>query len=237
MTMSDSKRAEINDRLNTTYPRDKIAAIQHRLNTEAARIRDNTAYSDAGRRVELAKLTVQARKERDTLKADFLAKRAERRTLLQRRLFGLSSSPSAADMMLLRDSQDRAATIDSAEEAANRLALAHQSGDTFMAQAIAQRAANRGWNEVINTYAEHAPAGTRTALEELAAIPAGTRTNLAEAAAFAIREPAELAAFRGDGNLERIAAGETEVTITTTTGLLDRRSVLTGQRERENWDR
>jgi hypothetical protein len=56
---------------------------------------------------------------------------------------------------------------------------------------------------------------------------------MADAAVFNIREPQELSAFRGEGNLERIAAGETEALTTVADDriggqLIARRSVVTG---------
>lgn len=196
--------------MTTNFPKDKMAAIQQRLNRDADAIRNNRNYSDQGRRTEMAKLVQQARKQRDTLKNAYLAEREARRETLQRSLFGITGDATPQQLMILRDSRDRAAKIEGPEEAATKLALANQSGDTFMAQAIAMVAATKGWREVINAYADRAPAGTRTSLEELADIPTGPRTNFADAAAFSLREPAELAHYRTDSDIEHLAAQATD---------------------------
>jgi hypothetical protein len=109
---------------------------------------------------------------------------------LQRSLFGLPS-PGTADVLVMRDSQDRASTLVSAEDAALKMQLANQSGDKFMAQAIAQVAVAKGWGDVVDSYAS-GNTYTRERLDELAAIPSGRRTELADAAVFRIRTPREL---------------------------------------------
>jgi hypothetical protein len=110
--------------------------------------------------------------------------------------------------MVMRDSRDRAATLQSAEDAEFKLKLANQAGDSFMAKAIAQVAATKGWSDIVNTYAATAPLGTRSALEELADIPSGKRTDLADAATFSIRPPTELGTAADNSILEAIARGD-----------------------------
>lgn len=192
------------------YPRDKMARIQQRLTNQTEAIRASRLYTDNGKRIEMAKLVKQARRERDQLKQTFLTERQTRRETLQRRLFGITGDATPEQLMIMRDSRDRAAKLDGPEDAATHLALATTSGDTYLAQAIAMVAANRGWNDVINTYAQTAPTGTRTALEELADIPSGTRTGVADQAVFRLREPDELHAYRNDTDLDTLAAQDTQ---------------------------
>jgi hypothetical protein len=97
--------------------RAKIARIHSRLNSQLDDIRHNQSYSESGRRVEMAKATLAARQEADALKAAFLAERETRRESLNKRLFGLSA-PSPTELMVWRDSQDRAASLTNAEDAA-----------------------------------------------------------------------------------------------------------------------
>ncbi|MGE2835458.1 hypothetical protein [Mycobacterium sp. SMC-4] len=194
----------------TDYPRSEMARIQGRLNREAEAIRTSRRYSDTGKRIEMAKALKQARRERDQLKQSFLADRQSRRETLQRKLFGISGDATPEQLMIMRDSRDRAAKLDGPEDAATHLELATTSGDTYMAQAIAMVAATKGWNGVVNTYAQNAPAGTATALEELADIPSGSRTNLMDTAVFRLAEPDELRHYRTDTDLENLAAQDAE---------------------------
>ena len=155
----------------------------------------------------MARATLQAKKEAQALKAEFLAEREARRESLERRLFGLAGTPSATELMVMRDSRDRAASLTSAEDAQLKLKLANQAGDTFMAKAIAQVAAAKGWAEVVETYAETAPLGTRSVLEQLADLPGGRLTAMGDAAVFSTRAPRE---FQGnnDAVLEAVARGD-----------------------------
>lgn len=191
----------------TTYPRDEIARIQNRLNNDVAAIRSSRAHTDQGKRIEMARLVRQARTQRDQLKNEFTTKREARRERLERILFGIPGEATPEQIMIMRDSRDRAAKLDGPEDAATHLALAQQAGDTFMAQAIAMVAARHGWNDIINTYADQAPSGTRSCLDELAEIPAGRNTGLADTARFSLREPEELRSYRTDSDLERLANG------------------------------
>ena len=186
--------------------RAKIARIQSRLNSQIDDIRHNTSYSESGRRAEMAKMTLVARKEVDKLKAAFLTEREARRESLEKLLFGLTA-PVHTELLVWRDSQDRAKALQSPEDAELSLKLARQAGDTFMAKAIAQVAATKGWNTVVNTYAESASNSTRAALDELSNLPSGRMTRLADSAVFNVRAPRELEGS-SDSVLEAIARGQ-----------------------------
>ena len=86
-------------------PRGKVARIQSRLNQTIEDIRNNRSYSDSGRRAELAKATLQAKKEAAALKADFIAEREATRKSLQKRLFGILGEPTHTELIVMRDSQ------------------------------------------------------------------------------------------------------------------------------------
>lgn len=185
-------------------PRGKVARIQSRLNQTIEDIRNNRSYSDSGRRAELAKATLQAKKEVAALKADFIAEREATRKSLQKRLFGILGEPTHTELIVMRDSQERADAITDEDTAMRKLRRADLSGDSYMAKAVAERAAERGWNEVVNAYAETAPPSTRAALDQLAAIPSGRRTGLADSAVFTIHAPKEIGAV-ANSELESIA--------------------------------
>jgi hypothetical protein len=180
--------------------RGKISRIQARLNQTVEQIRNAKALSDSGKRTEMARATLEARKQSKALRDEFVAEREARRESLERRLFGLTA-PTPTELMVLRDSRDRAAALENEADAELKLKLANQAGDTFMAKAIAQVAATKGWREIVETYAETAPLGTRSALEQLADIPSGRNTRLVDNATFAIRGPREFDRA-SDGDLE-----------------------------------
>lgn len=194
----------------TTYPRDKMAAIQARLTNRTEEIRNSRRYSDQGKRTELAKLVREARTQRDELKKTYIAERETRRETLQRILFGIPGEATAEQLMIMRDSRDRAMKLKGPDDAATHLSLALQAGDRYLAQAIAMVATDKGWHEVIDTYADRAPAGTRASLEELADIHTGPRTSSVDNIVFRLREPEELRSFKSDSDLERLANTNTE---------------------------
>ena len=189
------------------YPRQKVAGIQRNLDAAVAAIRDNKNLSETGRRTEIAKATLAARKQAEALKAETRAARETRRAELERRVFGIAGTPNPTELMVMRDSRDRAANLQSADEAQLKLKLAAQTGDSFMSKAIAQVAAAKGWGDVLNTFTNTAAFDTRAALEELADIPTGRGTNLADAAAFKIRDPREFLGTR-DEVVEAFARGD-----------------------------
>lgn len=193
--------------MTTSYPREEMARIQGRLNDSIAAIRSSRAHTEQGKRTEMAKLVRQARTQRDQLKNEFITNREARRERLERVLFGNPDGATPEQIMLMRDSRDRAAKLDGPQDAANHLALAQQAGDDYMAKAIAAVAARHGWNDIINTYVNRAPSGTRDCLDELAELPSGRNTRAADTSRFKLDEPDELRSFRSDSDLERLANG------------------------------
>src|SRR6478672_9087499 len=106
------------------YPRQKVAGIQKVLDDAVAAIRADRNLSEGGRRAEIAKVTLAARKNAEALKAETRAARETRRAELERRVFGIAGTPSPAELMVVRDSRDRAATLQSADEAQLKFKLA-----------------------------------------------------------------------------------------------------------------
>lgn len=186
--------------------RSKVTDINKRLRSTLDDIRDNRSYSESGRRVEMAKATLAARQEAQALQTRFIAARNERRTALEKRLFGATAGSLPAELMVLWDSHDRARRLETEDAARDALRLAGQFGDTVMARAIAQRAIDKGWADVVDAYAESAGTVTRELLDELANIPDGKNTNAADKLAFRITPPPELGQI-GDADLASLAEG------------------------------
>lgn len=194
--------------MTTNYPRQEMAAIQARLTNRAEEIRNNRRYNDHGKRAELAKLVREARQQRDELRKTYIAERETRRETLQRILFGVPGEATAEQLMIMRDSRDRAMKLKGPDDAAAHLSAALQAGDRYLAQAIAMVATDKGWREVVDTYADRAPAGTRASLDELSDIHTGPRTHSVDNIVFRLREPEELHHYREDADIARLAAEE-----------------------------
>lgn len=144
-----------------------IATYQQQL----GRIQGNRMYSDHAKKVLSAQAYKKAQESLETLRQAELDSVARQRTQLQRRMFGASSSISDPNAVIARrDANDRAAKLDDPREAATALERAERDGDTVLAQAIAARASEWGWSDVLNTYAASRPGFVRDA-EEWNALP------------------------------------------------------------------
>lgn len=97
-----------------------------------------------------------------------LALIAEARQKVERKLAGtIGSTPDA--VIAFRDAQDRADSISDAREATRILERALITGDTSLANAVAQRALSQGWSDAASIYTDAHPE-VADALEDRAAI-------------------------------------------------------------------
>jgi hypothetical protein len=139
--------------------RAQAASIQKR----SARTRDSLAndntLSDIGRQ---AKLDSERDRMRDQLR-DLRKKETElidaKKQAVEKGLFGLTSVTSSdpGQILLYRDSQDRAARLKQSDEAAQVFAAALRSGDKTLAAAVLGRALDAGWNSIVAEYVKQHP--------------------------------------------------------------------------------
>ncbi|MBJ7340634.1 hypothetical protein [Mycolicibacterium sp.] len=169
-----------------------VASIQQQLEQQCDTIRRNRSLSDAGRKSELAKAVLAARTRVDKLRSDFVADREQRGHKLHKIVFGDLTDFGASEVIAHRDAQDRAAQLDTPDDAKAMLRRAGQTGDHSLACAVAEAAYRRGWVEVSQDYADQA--GKRGALDLLIDSTTGRLTNLADSAVFRVRNPEELSA-------------------------------------------
>ena len=130
--------------------------------TRQSKTSGNWSYSDSGRRAEMAKATLDARKEADALRTELLSRTGITAGIVGKTpIRGLLGTPTPTELMVMRDSRDHAASLENAEMRTAKLKLANQAGDTFLAKAIAQAAATQGWSDIVNTYADSATRNTQ----------------------------------------------------------------------------
>ncbi|MEH0553421.1 hypothetical protein [Streptomyces sp. B21-101] len=134
------------------------------------RIEANRAYSDHAKRVLAAKAYKSAQTALEQLRQAEVDSINTRRSQLQRRMFGHQGTADAQTVIARRDANDRAAKLDNPRTAGELLATAQMEGDDLMAQAIATRAAQSGWNDVLGSYAGDRP-GFQQAAEEYSTLP------------------------------------------------------------------
>ncbi|MET7294914.1 hypothetical protein ABZS79_22750 [Streptomyces griseoloalbus] len=143
-----------------------IDAYQRKLE----RIESSRTYSDHAKRVMSAKAYKEAQGALDQLRQAEVDSITTRRTQLERRMFGHQGTADAQTVIARRDANDRAAKLDNPRAAAEMLQTAQMEGDDLMAQAIATRAAQYGWSDVLGSYAGDRP-GFQQAAEELTQLP------------------------------------------------------------------
>jgi hypothetical protein len=114
--------------------RRRISRIQARLDEQIESLRANTSLTDQGRRAEMAKAVVEAKQMADRVKTEAVTARTQRRNELTRYLFGLK--PEEGGILTLRDAQDRAAKLETAEAAGAALRRAQLAGDHSLVKAI-----------------------------------------------------------------------------------------------------
>ncbi|GAB3019539.1 hypothetical protein [Mycobacterium bourgelatii] len=170
--------------------REAMRRIRASLDREIDAIRRNPRYSETGRLQEIAKATFNARKEAGSLRDRFTTNNEDVRKRLTAKLFGVPAGADATTTLVLRDAQDRAAKLDSADAAAAMLARALDLGDALLARAVAGEAYSRKWRDVVAAYAE--ATHLEDELAELDSLPSGGLLKTGLNALFSIRAPREL---------------------------------------------
>jgi hypothetical protein len=187
-------------------PKQKIAAIQQRLNNTAYEIRTNRSLNAQGKQREIARATLDARRSADKLRAELVAQREKRRAELGRILFGAAIDAPHAELMALSDARDRAGRLESREPAAAMLRDAFQSCDTTLAKAVGRKAFDKGWDDVASQYADQWD--KRVFLDRLNETNSGPMTNMADSAVFKIHSPDEIRSITYDTDLQSLAEME-----------------------------
>lgn len=137
-------------------------------------IKGNGDLNEDAKRRLMAEAYEAASAEMDAVRDGWTQATQARRKTLARDLFG-ASSVSGADAISMRDAADRAAQLESPDDAAALLRRADNSGDTVLTRAIAQHAFDQAsgpfgdaWNGVLSAFAESRP-HTADRINELAA--------------------------------------------------------------------
>ncbi|WP_336707559.1 hypothetical protein [Oerskovia sp. USHLN155] len=168
-------------------------------------IRTDPTLSDTGRRQKLAAAYISTRDTVTKLQNDATTNADARRDTLTSSLFGLTTTADPTAAISLRDAQDRATALTDPREAQRLLEQASRTGDDHLAKAIAHRAYEDGWYDVLNTYA-----ATRTNVEaqigELRNLEPNIAHTIGAAMSYAVIKPTELASL-SDPAIADLAAG------------------------------
>lgn len=134
-------------------------------NAKLERIQNNRVYSDHAKQVMAAKAYKEAQSALDQLRDNTAAQLRTRRADLQRRMFGHVDSNDPNAILARRNATDRANQLDDPRTAADELRHALDQGDSILARAIAKRANEWGWGDVLDAYADTRPDFRRLAEE------------------------------------------------------------------------
>jgi hypothetical protein len=197
----------------------RMSNIRNQMNKELEAIRSNQSLTAVGRKAAAARVVLNAKKEAGHLREQHITTRKARRDTLRRSLFGLPEGASATEVAIWRDAQDRASRLDKEEDAAKLIERSRSAGDESMVRAIAERAVERGWTGVIDTFRTPDDPGEMTAkvltLQALCDIPDGPLTNIADNALFALSQPTELSGHTA-ADLAKLAEAKPDELVPTT---------------------
>ena len=146
------------------------AEIQAGLTSKVNQISSRKELTDQ------AKQTAAARAHTDAAARLQQLQQAERKRLtnerrnLERRIFGNAGTADPGTAVSRRDAADRAARLDDPREALSAYRRAERDGDDHLAQAIALRAAQHGWGQVLGAYTAERPKAAE-ALQQLQQLP------------------------------------------------------------------
>jgi hypothetical protein len=139
--------------------RAQVASIQKQSNRTKDSIANDRNLSEQGRQTKLnAESDRNLEKLRD-LKRQETELINTKKQALERKLFGLPTVTSSdpGQVLLYRDSQDRAARLTRSDEAAQVFAAALRSDDKSLAAAVLARALEARWHSIINEYVSENP--------------------------------------------------------------------------------
>ncbi|MFE1127745.1 hypothetical protein ACFXIY_10865 [Streptomyces albidoflavus] len=165
-------------------------------------LRGNRNLHPEARRVEIARLYSSARDTLKKIRTDQTAADRDQLDKLQRQLWGYddmraatyNTADRAALDQTIRDARDRADKLVTPEAAARALHDAESAGDRVLARAIAKRAHDADWDDVLGDYLGTREVAART-YGEAAEVYQRLHTTgaiLAQQTAAMVAKPAEL---------------------------------------------
>lgn len=193
---------------NTPQELEAIAALGV-YQQQIASIRADPSLSDVGRQQQLAAAYIRTRDAVARLQSRATANASTRRDVLIRTLFGLTTTADPNAAISFRDAQDRAAALENPRAAQRLLDQANRTGDEHLAKAIAHRAYEDAWFDVLDKYASTRPS-VEAKLGELVTQEPTLASTIGAAMAYAVTKPTELARFgeAAIANLANTAPGQ-----------------------------
>jgi hypothetical protein len=136
-----------------TPEREQAARVIASANSRYAAVRARTDLSDIGKQAQIAAIHVRTRAKLADLHQSERDQRTSERSDAETMLYGLPTRQlTGADAISRRDADDRADALTTPHAAASLLTRAQRTADRHLAGAVAQKAANNGWRDVLDQY-------------------------------------------------------------------------------------
>jgi hypothetical protein len=190
---------------------EKALKLRGEYNQWLERTRNDRTLSAVGKQQQIARKYLEYKREVAAIQAQQETNDQNRLKTLRRELFGMPGTTDGHAAIAYRDAIDRATRLEKEEDALSMLSLAEMSGDSTLAKAIAARGFQRGWNDLVNTYADQFPT-SQTKFQELADLESagnpssqGTAQLINTAMIYTIDKPNELSGLQTDRAIEAVA--------------------------------
>lgn len=136
-----------------TPEREQAARVQADATRQYATIRGRSDLSGVGKASHIAAVHLATKARLADLEQSEKDHRASDLHDAETALYERSSRPATgADAISQRDAADRAAAVATPSKAQALLGQARRNNDVHLASAVAQRAVDNGWRDVINSY-------------------------------------------------------------------------------------
>ena len=171
--------------------RQKMAGIMREFSAQVEAIRKDPMRSDYAKKMEIANAYNQTKDRAQKFRENEKNIIASAIDLKERNLFGYGSS---TDIILRRDADDRANALKHEDEAISAYQRAVQTSDVTMQRAIALKAHETGWSQVLKKHFEERPteASSLNELVKLRAVRDDTGNQILSSTHYTVIAPMEV---------------------------------------------
>lgn len=147
---------------------EKAESIRVRLDSTVKAVKADADLNPDGRQRKIDEAHQSAKNQMDDLRAGWKATKDKNAKSAVREVFGAPYA-SGADAISVRDAEDRASRLETANEARDLMARAKRNGDTTLERAIAQEAYQRSndqlgghhWAQILDDYIADRPVAAK----------------------------------------------------------------------------
>lgn len=147
---------------------DKAESIRNRLESTVKAVKADADLTPEGQHRKIDEAHQSAKSQMDELRVGWKATKEKNAESAVREVFGAPHA-SGADAISVRDAEDRASSLETANEARDLMARAKRNGDTTLERAIAREAYQRNndqlgghhWAQILDDYIADRPVAAK----------------------------------------------------------------------------